>query len=117
VFRKEWWFDSTRAHHSAAAGLLEPIDGILIVLGLATRPVAFILSGAMALGYFVSHASTAFSAAQRRRFFDFVLFCLPLFFCRGRRGLTPRSVASDGVFRAHRGSGTGPEHCLGIPVN
>src|SRR5207253_7409507 len=38
------------------SGLLEFVGGILIVLGLFTRPVAFILSGEMAFAYFMSHA-------------------------------------------------------------
>jgi putative oxidoreductase len=33
-------------------GLIETVGGILIVLGLFTRPVAFILSGEMAVAYF-----------------------------------------------------------------
>ena len=39
------------------AGVLELVGGILIVLGLFTRPVAFILSGEMAFAYFMGHAS------------------------------------------------------------
>lgn len=38
------------------AGILELFGGILIVLGLFTRPVAFILSGEMAFAYFLVHA-------------------------------------------------------------
>jgi putative oxidoreductase len=38
------------------AGILESVGGLLIVLGLLTRPVAFILSGEMAFAYFMSHA-------------------------------------------------------------
>lgn len=39
-------------------GLLELIGGALIVLGLFTRPVAFILAGEMAVAYFQFHAGT-----------------------------------------------------------
>src|SRR3954463_2124874 len=42
------------------AGVLELVGGILIVLGLFTRPVAFILSGEMAVAYFMSHAPRGF---------------------------------------------------------
>ena len=42
------------------AGILELVGGILIVLGLFTRPVAFILSGEMAFAYFMSHAPRGF---------------------------------------------------------
>lgn len=38
------------------AGILETVGGALLVLGLFTRPVAFILSGEMAWAYFSSHA-------------------------------------------------------------
>jgi putative oxidoreductase len=38
------------------AGLIETIGGALIILGLFTRPVAFLLSGEMAIGYFRTHA-------------------------------------------------------------
>jgi putative oxidoreductase len=37
------------------AAVLEVIGGPLLFFGLFTRPVAFILSGEMAVGYFVSH--------------------------------------------------------------
>jgi putative oxidoreductase len=39
-----------------AAGALESVGGILILLGLYTRPVAFILCGEMAVAYFRQHA-------------------------------------------------------------
>jgi putative oxidoreductase len=37
------------------AGLLELIGGFLIVIGLFTRPVAFLLAGEMAVAYFTVH--------------------------------------------------------------
>jgi putative oxidoreductase len=39
------------------AGLLELVGGALVMVGLFVRPVAFILSGEMAVGYFMAHAS------------------------------------------------------------
>src|SRR4051794_3559596 len=42
------------------AGIMELIGGILIILGLFTRPVAFLLSGEMAFAYFMSHAPRGF---------------------------------------------------------
>jgi putative oxidoreductase len=39
-----------------AAGLLELVGGGLLLLGLFTRPVAFILSGEMAVAYWIVHA-------------------------------------------------------------
>ena len=42
------------------AGLIEAIGGALMILGLMTRPVAFILSGEMAVAYFKAHAANSF---------------------------------------------------------
>ena len=39
----------------AAAGALELVGGGLLMLGLFTRPVAFILAGEMAFAYFIGH--------------------------------------------------------------
>jgi putative oxidoreductase len=39
------------------AGSLEFFGGILILIGFFTRPVAFILSGMMAVAYFIGHAT------------------------------------------------------------
>jgi len=43
-----------------AAGAIETFGGALIILGLFTRPVAFLLSGEMAVGYFRTHAPRGF---------------------------------------------------------
>jgi putative oxidoreductase len=45
---------------SGVSGMLELVGGALIVLGLFTRPVAFLLSGNMAVAYFYAHAPRAF---------------------------------------------------------
>jgi putative oxidoreductase len=45
---------------SGAAGLIELIFGALLLLGLFTRPVAFILAGEMAFAYFIGHAPKSF---------------------------------------------------------
>ena len=42
------------------AGVLEVFGGLPILLGLFTRPVAFILSGEMAVAYFLGHAPQGF---------------------------------------------------------
>jgi putative oxidoreductase len=42
------------------AGILEFFGGILIILGLFTRYAAFVLSGLMAVAYFMAHAPQGF---------------------------------------------------------
>jgi putative oxidoreductase len=41
-------------------GVLELVGGFLILIGLFTRPVAFILTGDMAVAYFMAHAPKSF---------------------------------------------------------
>jgi putative oxidoreductase len=41
-------------------GIIEAVGGVLLALGLFTRPVAFILAGDMAVAYFMSHAPRNF---------------------------------------------------------
>jgi putative oxidoreductase len=43
-----------------AAGIIETVGGTLLLLGLFTRPVAFICSGEMAVAYFKFHAPHGF---------------------------------------------------------
>ena len=43
-----------------AAGILEVVGGLLLVVGLFARPVAFLLSGLMAFAYFIAHGSDGF---------------------------------------------------------
>ena len=45
-------------------GALELVGGLLIVIGLLTRPVAFILAGDMAVAYFMAHAPKGFFPTQ-----------------------------------------------------
>ena len=42
------------------AGMFELVGGAMIVFGLFTRPVAFVLSGLMAVAYFYAHAARGF---------------------------------------------------------
>ncbi|MCW5980978.1 MAG: DoxX family protein [Bryobacteraceae bacterium] len=42
------------------AGVLELVGGLLIMVGLFTAPVAFILSGEMAVAYFMAHLPQSF---------------------------------------------------------
>jgi putative oxidoreductase len=59
------WFGGVPAEHggqpalmsqAGIGGMLEFFGGILIMFGLCTRPVAFILSGEMAVAYWQFHA-------------------------------------------------------------
>jgi putative oxidoreductase len=64
-----------------AAGVLETIGGSLLLLGLFTRPVAFVLSGQMAVAYFTQHLPNGSWPILNGGELA-VLFCfLWLFFC------------------------------------
>jgi len=52
--------DVSAASMSGAAGLIELVAGSLLVIGLFTRPVAFLLSGTMAVAYFYAHFPRGF---------------------------------------------------------
>jgi putative oxidoreductase len=61
-------------------GMLELVGGVLIVVGLFTRPVAFLLSGEMAVAYFVAHFPRGFfpmlNAGESAVLFCFVFLYL-----------------------------------------
>jgi putative oxidoreductase len=42
------------------AAIIEALGGLLLALGLFARPVAFIMSGEMAIGYWMAHAPKSF---------------------------------------------------------
>src|ERR1700752_4563306 len=42
------------------AGVIETFGGLLMLLGVFTRPVAFVLAGEMAAAYFLSHVPRGF---------------------------------------------------------
>lgn len=46
-----------------AAAIFEVVGGMLILIGLFTRPAAFLLAGEMAAGYFIAHAPRSFFPA------------------------------------------------------
>jgi len=56
------------------AGVLELFGGILLLIGLFSRPVAFILSGMMAVAYFMAH-SVPFLSPMLNRGEAAYLFC------------------------------------------
>ncbi len=43
-----------------AAGVIELVGSLLLLVGLFTRPVAFVLAGEMAFAYFLGHAGHSF---------------------------------------------------------
>jgi putative oxidoreductase len=84
------------------AGVLEVFGGALIVLGLFTRPVAFLLAGEMAVAYFQAHAPRGFWPILNGGEGP-VLFCW-IFLYLFATGAGPFSV--DAVLRERR-RGTG----------
>ena len=42
------------------AGILETVGGLAVLIGLFTRPIAFLLAGEMALAYFTVHLPKSF---------------------------------------------------------
>lgn len=48
------------------AGILETFGGLLIALGLFTRPAAFLVSGEMAMAYFMVHLPNSFFPALNK---------------------------------------------------
>ena len=66
-------------------GLLEFFGGIAIVLGLGTRPVAFILSGMMAVAYWQFHTPNGVWPVQNQGV-PAVLFCFIYLYIAARGG-------------------------------
>lgn len=61
------------------AGLLEFVGGLLLLVGFLTRPVAFVLSGEMAVAYFMVHAPKGFWPMKNQGE-SAVFFCLVFFY-------------------------------------
>lgn len=61
------------------AGVLESFGGLLLFFGLFTRPVAFILSGMLAVAYFQMHAPSGFWPLQNKGELA-VLYCFVFLF-------------------------------------
>ena len=83
-----------------AAGVIESIGGALIILGLFTRPVAFILAGQMAIAYFRVHMPRDLWPIMNGGELS-VLYCWTyLFFAANGAG----AFSLDGLLRARRRS-------------
>ena len=74
-------------------GTMELVGGVLIVLGLFTRPVAFVLSGFMAAAYFMAHFPMSFFPAINSGE-PAVLFCF-IFLYLAAAGPGPWSIDRD----------------------
>ena len=72
------------------AGILEIVGGGLLILGLFTKPAAFILSGQMAVAYFMFHAPQGFMPLVNHGE-DAVLFCF-IFLYIAAAGAGPLSL-------------------------
>jgi putative oxidoreductase len=77
------------------AAILESFGGLLLLIGLFTRPVAFLLSGQMAAAYFLGHAPQGFWPVLNQGT-DAVFFCF-LWLYVSARGGGPWSI--DAVLR------------------
>jgi putative oxidoreductase len=83
------------------AGVLEVAGGILLALGLFTRPVAFVLSGEMAFAYFLEHIEVSFFPLLNQGE-SAVLYCF-LFLYLAAAGGGPWSL--DALLRRRRLTG------------
>ncbi len=81
-----------------AAAVLELVGGLLIIIGAFTRPVAFVLSGQMAVAYFIAHGSTGFFPAVNGGD-PAILFCF-IFLYLACAGAGPWSVDSARAVKA-----------------
>lgn len=85
-------------------GVLELVGGTLIVLGLLTRPAAFILAGEMAVAYFQFHQPQAFWATQNGGV-SAVMYC---FFFLYLVAAGAGAWSLDGVIARSRGAHRSP---------
>ena len=81
-------------------GMLELVGGILIMLGLFTRPTAFILSGEMAVAYWQFHAPGGTWPVQNHGE-PAVLLCFIFLYMAARGG---GEYSLDALLRRRRGN-------------
>ncbi|HEY3024810.1 MAG TPA: DoxX family protein [Pyrinomonadaceae bacterium] len=81
-------------------GVLEFLGGILITLGLLTRPVAFILSGMMAVAYWQFHAPNG-AWPLTNQGVPAVLFCFIFLYMAAKGG---GDWSLDALLRRKRGT-------------
>jgi putative oxidoreductase len=86
------------------AGVLEVGGGLLILLGLFTRPVAFLLSGEMAVAYFQFHLPSSFWPIQNRGEVPILLCFIFLFLAAQGAG----ALSLDALLARRRGTAGDP---------
>lgn len=91
-FLSQMWF----------GGILEFFGGILILLGLFTRPVAFLLSGMMAVAYWQFHYATQGGWPLQNNGVAAVLFCFVFLYMAAQGGGEYSLDAVMGRRRANR---------------
>lgn len=81
-------YDKLRVFSLAGcAGMLEIAGSLLLLVGLFTRPVAFIFSGEMAIAYFIAHAPRGnFFAPALNEGEEAVLYCFLFLFLAAAGG-------------------------------
>src|SRR3989442_1651950 len=80
------------------ASILETFGGVLLLLGLFTRPVAFIVAGEMAIAYFLGHAPQGFWPVLNQGH-PAILFCFIWLYISAPLGVAaplPRAAGRDG---------------------
>ena len=69
------------------AGVIELVGGVLLLIGLFTRPVAFVLSGELACAYFIGHVPHGnFLSPMLNQGESAVLFCFIFLFLAAAGG-------------------------------
>jgi putative oxidoreductase len=100
---KLWgWFDATPVEYPELrffAGVIEFFGGLLVMIGLGTRAVAFLSSGLMAFAYFIAHAPRGFWPYENGGSLA-ALYCF-VFLYLVFRG--PGSFSADGLIVRRRG--------------
>lgn len=88
------------------AGVLEFFGGLLMLFGLFTRLVAFLLSGEMAVAYFMAHASQGSFPLQNRGELAALYSCVFLFLAVAGGGARSLNNLLWARSEARRGSAT-----------
>ena len=109
------------------AGILEFAGGILLLFGIYTRPVAFVLSGEMAVAYFLVHAEKSFYPILNQGELA-ALYCFVLLYLaaagggpstsRATNSRLPLDRTADGrrlILRRHAGGRDGPHGLDKLP--